>query len=192
MIKTLTTKDIDDVSKLHSEVLGRTLVAKLGEKYLKNFYRNIVGSGYGIGFTYIFENRPIGFIAGSTDYNLLDAEIKAAFDFNLFFKICKLSILKPLSFLSFFEFFIVSNYRRIKNGQVALLISIGVNKKHMKMKIGSKLVSALIKEFRRKNVNIIYVYTEKSFSISNKFYRSVGFKSDYRGVLINSYYYRVF
>jgi hypothetical protein len=59
--------DVHRVAYLHSEAMGESLWAQLGERFLRNLYRGLLKTPQFVGFVYEDATQIEGFIAGSTE-----------------------------------------------------------------------------------------------------------------------------
>lgn len=68
-IRPMRPDDVRRVAFLHSEAMGDSLWAQLGERFLRNLYRALLKTPQFVAFVYEDANQIEGFIAGSTETN---------------------------------------------------------------------------------------------------------------------------
>ena len=71
-IRAVEHRDCERLAEMHSQAMGNSLWAQLGQRFLLELYRGLVDSPYFLGFVYEerdaqSEQQILGFIAGSTD-----------------------------------------------------------------------------------------------------------------------------
>ena len=71
-IRAIEHRDCERLAEMHSQAMGNSLWAQLGERFLLELYRGLIDSPYFLGFVYEerdaqSEQQILGFIAGSTD-----------------------------------------------------------------------------------------------------------------------------
>jgi hypothetical protein len=59
--------DVGDVARLHAAAMGHSLWGQLGEPFLRTIYRALLTHPDFLGFVYVHDGRPRGFIAGTVD-----------------------------------------------------------------------------------------------------------------------------
>ena len=74
-IRPLVFHDAEAVARLHHAAMGDSTWARLGEGFLTVLYQNLVNTPRFIGFVYRENGRIRGFIAGSTDPDLMMARV---------------------------------------------------------------------------------------------------------------------
>lgn len=66
-IRPMVEKDIIQISKIHQEIMGNTLLGKLGTRFLMEIYSGLLEHESFVGYVYLDSKKVKGFIAGSDD-----------------------------------------------------------------------------------------------------------------------------
>ena len=74
-IRPMQHRDAARVAELHQAAMGNSLWAKLGHRFLTELYRGLIDNPRFIAFVYIEDGEVGGFIAGSTDAELMMREV---------------------------------------------------------------------------------------------------------------------
>ncbi len=174
MIREMETKDLKAVTRLHSEALKIGFLSTLGEDFLSIIYEGITVSDMGVVFVYEEDEKVVGFIAGSTDTQKLFREIYRRklprLAGNLAFKVVRQpGIIRNLMRSS--------RYPGMAGDSVpAELLSIAVYEDARGKGIGSALVAALVKYFKKKGMNTFKVSVDQRLEGADEFYERMGFE----------------
>lgn len=74
-IRPMQHRDAARVAELHQAAMGNSLWAKLGIRFLTELYRGLVDNPRFLAFVYVEDGQVGGFIAGSTDAELMMKEV---------------------------------------------------------------------------------------------------------------------
>ena len=171
IIKPLTKESSSDVAKIHISALDGDFLTLLGEDFLRTIYNGIIGKRDIYCLQALKNKQTVGFIIGTTSMNyFFKTALKSSFwklSYYLGIRILK----NPYLIKNIFETLL---YPQKEQGVKAELVIITVLKKWQGKGIGTKLISALEKEFTKAKIKK-YKLTVHASKRAISFYDKLGF-----------------
>lgn len=164
--------DIGKVAELHREYLDSGFLSSLGEGFLSLLYETIRESSHGNLIIYKEKNSVEGFVSGTTDIGRLYTDF---FKKNLVKGIIQilpyllsLRIIKKIFETLFYP------VKKIKEIPRAELLSIVVDKRCRGKGISERLYSALVEEFKKRDVKNFKIVVGAGLASAIQFYDRMG------------------
>lgn len=172
MLKAASSNNINELVGIHKRAFHNLFSSKLGDGYLRLFYKSVVTSKFCKCFVCLENNKVVGYVAGTINKNKLfnhKNEISA---------ICY--IFKNLFLLnvSLFEVFIFIRYLLWANrfNIKSELLAFAVDEDYQMKGVGGSLLENLIDYYKKNNIDRFIVFSDDKISKAIGFYNKRGFE----------------
>jgi ribosomal protein S18 acetylase RimI-like enzyme len=163
------------VAELHCAALAGDFLPSLGQGFLTVFYEGVIDLGVGSGFVAIEDGRPVGFVLGSADTNVLFERVVASRAVALGWRAIPAVIRKPALVANVLETFLYPG-KEDAVPEKAELVVIGFEAAYRGRGLGRGLVNALNNAFRAQGVRSYKVTVLQENLCANSFYHALGFQ----------------
>lgn len=186
MIKKMAKKHVKSVAEIHADALQGDFLSILGPKFLQVIYTGMCETKGNFGFVKLDKSRVVGFITGSDDTGKLFKRLIRKRWFRLSTAALPAIMKNPLRLKNVFETFFYTDKAESET-EKAELVSIAVLPNQRGKKVGSKLLSALVEQFKRQGVTRFKVTVNRSNKGANRFYQKTGFQYKRKFKIYNKY-----
>lgn len=170
-IRELIPADAHATAKLHFEGLTEDFLPGFGKSFLHILHRTLIVSPYSLAYGAFSRNKLLGFVIGTPDTTSMMKWALRASALQLLPYIVIRAVLSPRTIKYIFQTLL---YGRDQTGISAELIIIVVDQSQRRKGVGTQLLHALSRKFKRVNVNNFKVGTLAQHRSSNRFYQKVG------------------
>ena len=160
-IREMKLSDLDQVSMIHLKVFKGFFISKLGYKFTKNYYKELLNYQEHIALVAHNEEKIIGFATGIKNRNLFYKSLwKSLWKF-LVYSLPNI-FLKPTMLIDvIFNFFRIRKFKSFKNYNSGIeLTSIAANPNNIGL--GTKLLRLFEEEAKKKNIISVTLKTDKN------------------------------
>lgn len=167
---------VEDLARLHGQVLGYTLNSRMGAYHLETLYRVMAGdkAGY-VGSIYVGAELA-GFVSGALTMDVIKAALMRTMTFSHWVNFGFFFLSHPLALYDLSNAIQISRPVMYEGGLVtATLSTIGVNPAFRGRGFGKKLVLALEGFFQRNGVDVYHLDTLITNRSARSFYAGLGF-----------------
>lgn len=173
IIRGIKPNDIESISRLHYENLKEGIIAHLGTDFLSAFYNeSILHENI---FTHIAQKDKeiVGFVTGAVNLNSVPSVMIRKLWIHALIALLKKPLLIPkILQIPFYPSFQKNN----NSGEIFTLV---VKPGHRRQGIGTKLVTRLVEEFKKKKCKFYLISIRKRLTTGNNFYRSLALRQKY-------------
>jgi len=176
-VKPLTEKDLEQVVRIHQNVLGYTFNSRLGLDHLSFLYRTMLQDDQSYVGVASIDNQPVGVISGTLDMEKIKAFILNSYKLrqwaNLIFRV----LVRPSLIHELWKGNSIGRPVYFEGNLVQpILTAIAVDASCQGKGIGKYLVNDLESFFQRKHIEAYRLDTLIENSNARKFYESLGFQ----------------
>ncbi len=178
IIRLLRIRDLEDVVRLHLEILPNTLSSKIGESYLELLYVTLL-KHEDIHALYVAEvdRKIVGVVTSTVDLNKTQSFLKTLITFKTVLLILKATFLGKISLSELyrkfhFEKILVTKFTK----PYATILTLFVANDYQKKGVGKSLINKIMKQYIILRVRYLYVDTLKSNKDAFGFYKRIGFR----------------
>lgn len=178
MVISMLPAHIPEVIKLHQQVLGYTLNAKLGDQHLDHLYRVILQEkNNGLALVSIDDNgRVTGFISACRDLKKLERSINKSFNSANFIRFIGYFLFHPFDVVHYLRHALFTNHLHHHYSQpLASILTLGVDNHRQRGGIGRNLIDELISRLKDFGVRTLYVDTVITNNQAISFYKKQNF-----------------
>lgn len=170
-VRKLRIQDVHEVSLIHQSYLKQGILSHLGEQFLEVFYKTLLVED--TTFTLVVtKNRGIvGFATGAVKLNAITRIMLSKLWVYVIFCLFK----NPAVFMKLIQMPLYPSFRKDTLG-VGEIFSIAVMPQHRGMGIGTNLINACAKEFKKRDCPNFQLSVRKKMRYANKFYIKIGLK----------------
>lgn len=174
MIVPLHEKYFKRMADIHCNSMKGDFQVLLGMGFLKKVYKRFEVSEYGVGYIFLNENIPSGFVLATYNINRFMRELFIKDGLKLLIIMVGQVLRKPFIIPSLIaQFLLNQNLKKIEMD--AELVTITVDYKYRNKGIGESLIMAVIDNFRRKGIISFKLTTKGTNDLTNNFYQKLGF-----------------
>lgn len=191
LIRRMEESDIEDVVRLHLADMGSSFFARIGKDFLTLLYRSSLKSKLSAGFVFVRDGKIRGFIFGATDTSSLFRDVMVKNFIRFTFSTVRFILKNPSEIPTILETFLYSSKTALKDIRAEMLF-ISIEPEFRKKKISSALVTAILRDFKKRGVKMAKVTAETDNPGPNLLLTSYGFTLDkvfrFYGKEMNLYY----
>lgn len=167
--------DLNNIIKLHLQVLGNTSSSKFGFEFVKNLYSQIIKDRNASLWIDRYNNEIVGFLCLTSKIKSTTTKIKKSFNISHIFNIIYTFLSEPRELIVFLKRLNFDNNLIQKYGDYPTILTIGTSSIYRGLGIGSKLIKTSDTFFRKKGYRYYFVDTESKNKIARLFYRKNNF-----------------
>lgn len=168
--------DLEEIVRIHRDVLPDTLNVKVGPKFLFSLYRVLLEDQKSVVWVYKERTKIIAFASISEDLKNINAKIISNIGLSNIIRVFFYFIFHPKDIKELLSRRKFSSYLENRFGNpYPIILTIGVDPKTQSKGIGSKLISNITKYFSSKGIFTFYVDTVTTNKGAISFYKKNGF-----------------
>lgn len=189
MIVSLAPEHIEDVSLVHETILPQSFLARLGPKFLREFYYpGLLASPLGCGFVCIVEGQLAGFTVGTVADRTFFKSLVAS-DWVTLARVTTLSLLgdhRRLAAILRGVRFILAPPSHYDDGTEAVIVTTAIRPEFRSlefvratgMRVAHDLTAAITRFFHQQGASRVKTHIETYNLLAHAFYTSFGFSPD--------------
>lgn len=167
---------LEELARLHEQVLGYTLNSRIGEDHLATLYGVMAREKNGYVGAVLFDGELAGFVSGALEMDAVKNAMFRAMTFTQWLNLGFYFLSHPFALQDLQNGMQISRPVMYEGCRVdAVLSTIGVSRKFQGRGLGRRLVLSLENFFQRNGVNVYHLDTLISNRTARSFYAGLGF-----------------